>query len=444
MSEKKKILILSASPQRDKVVDDLIADELRGMGHEVWIRPCLREGRDAVLEIKPNIVVVPPIRNVYSRDFVRVIKSWGIAVVSRHTESSCDWPDYKALPPDERKQILGMFLYKVDAEIVWGPDEAQILEQRGLSFPVIPVGPLPLDIYTRDDFKNRFTARDAFNAKYKFDDRKKNLLLGSPWGFADSAPDLHIEETDDIRKKEAEAREKHFTMIKHLCLTLSDKWNILLRPHPGVIAEPYKNLAKELNVLMDTDSVAGELLYNCDVLVHAGSTMAVEMHAMNKPAFQFGDVNTELSWWVKPKSLMSRVSPRCESACDLVSAINCVELNVSNADPAILKELEEGRYGQMDGKATERAAEIIAKFDGEFKLCWPESTNNYSQPTILRDPGAIIMVQQCGICKHQFVVITNEWLTKLQTHLKLDKPIRESGSELCPWCGCRYFRKERV
>ena len=42
-----KILIFTASPMRDSIVDSLLTEELEKMGHEVSIRPCLREHRAA-------------------------------------------------------------------------------------------------------------------------------------------------------------------------------------------------------------------------------------------------------------------------------------------------------------------------------------------------------------------------------------------------------------
>ena len=438
----KRILILSASPQRDKIVDGLISEELRAMGHEVWTRPCLREGRAAVLEIKPNVVVLPPIRNVYSRDMCATLKSWGVAVATRHTESSCDWTDFKNIPKERKAQILGPFRYLADAEIVWGPDEAQILAHRKLGFPVISVGPVTLDIYFKPDLKDKFPLRPIFNAKYKFDDKKKNLLIASPWGFADSAPDLRIEETGDIQSKEAEARDRHLEMIKFLYSKLSDKWNILVTCHPGILIEPYIKALKELNIPLDTTSMATELLVNTDALVHAGSTMAMEAHCLNIPSFQFGNVNTELSWWVNPRSLMSEVSPSFNSPFDLANAVDEAKKK-TNINKGILKTLEEGRYGKIDGLATKRAAKIIGDLNGELKMSWPPSANDYSQLTILKDVDAILEPRYCTVCNSNFVEIKKEWIENFRKYSGSDKLVVRIFP-CCPYCGARYFKPEEA
>ena len=60
-----KIAILSASPRRDRYIDELFKRKLEAKGHEVWVRPCLREGRKSVLELEPDVCIVPPIRNPF-------------------------------------------------------------------------------------------------------------------------------------------------------------------------------------------------------------------------------------------------------------------------------------------------------------------------------------------------------------------------------------------
>ena len=143
-----RILILTASPQRDMIIDRQLKDELSKRGHEAFVKPCLREGRQAVLELRPDVVVVPPIRNPYSRDFVETCKGWNIGVVTRHTEASCSWQDFNEMDAESKhRNILGLFRYQLDAEIVWGQDEAEILQKRGCKFPVIPVGSLAVDAY---------------------------------------------------------------------------------------------------------------------------------------------------------------------------------------------------------------------------------------------------------------------------------------------------------
>ena len=423
-----KVLILSASPKRDKYIDELIATELRGRGHEVWVRPCLREGRQSVLDLQPDVVVVPPIRNPYSRDFAVQLKKWGCGIVTRHTEPSCSWQDWKKMSSEQRLQITGMFSYPVDAELVWSQDEAQILSKRGCPFPVIPIGSVSADVYKGEDCRKRHCNRAVFNAGHKFDPKKKNLLIASPWGFADLAPDLNIDE-NIAAKKDTDGRTRHFKMIRAVHGALEHKWNVLVTVHHGVLEDPYKELCEELGVPMDSESTMIDMLINCDALIHAGSNAAISAHLLGISAYQYGDVNAKDSdnWWGVPESAISRVSPYHKTPKELITSLKKWRRG-SNANKKTIAELEAGRYGWMDGLATKRAADVIAKVQGKFKMCWPESPHNYCQSGIYRTLDDFAVQTGCGVCKHMFI---------------LSKEVQEDKSRqiYCPWCGSRALTK---
>ena len=443
----KRVLILTASPERDKIIDELISEELTKRGFKVKVAPCLRAGRQAVLEYKPDIVVIAPVRNVYSQDFLDVLDDWGIGVVTRHTEASCDWDDWKKVDQQWKQELLGRYPYKAVAEIVWGDDEAQILNKRNAGFPAIPVGALALDIYFRKDLKKRFGTREKFNKERGLDNSKKTLVIGSPWGFADSAPDLQIPEIPAFNQ-DVEWRQTQLNMIKKAQDVLGDKWNVLMRPHPGVLMEPYEAFAKEHKIPMDKTTEAPKVLYHCDALIHAGSTMAMEMHCLNKPAFQYGDVNQKhpKNWWLLPDSPMSQISPIYQDVDKLLADIKKCKPK-SNANKKALKRLETGRYGKMDGKATKRAAEIIAKVKGEFKMRWPKAQRVYDQPTVKQKLESIIMPANCGICKREFSVVNMSWLSELAQKTKLtdqQKQAMQVHNSLCPHCGARFFRPDAI
>lgn len=437
---KKKILILSASPARDKIVDTLISEELIRLGNKVQINPCLREGRKAVLEMKPDVVVLPPVRNPYSRDFADVIKRWGMGLVVRHTEASCDWKDWKKVDKFWQAELLGRWKYSADVEIVWGDDEAEILNRRGAPFKAVPVGALVVDIYHKKDFDKRFLSREDFNKRYKFDPKKKTLLVGAPWGFADSAPDLQIPEIKAFNEDE-EWRKIHLGMIAQLKQSLSDKWNIVLRPHPGVLTKSYEDFAKKLNIPLDNQLEAVSVLKNSDALIHSGSTMAIEAHLLNIPAFQFGDVNRKhpKNWWLIPETAMSRISKIYGEPQPLIEAIKEAKPQ-TNANKNALKELEKGRYGKMDGKATARAAKIINEVGGKFKLSWPLSPHDYNQPAAVKTLEDVAQPVKCGVCGESFFKINPEWVEKWH---KLNKfpldAVKHFGDANCPHCCARFF-----
>jgi hypothetical protein len=408
-----KILILTASPVRDLIVDTILAEELQKMGHETSIRPCLREGRDAVMEFMPDVIVVPPIRNPYSRDLVETIKHFGMGIVSRHTEPSCDWKDFNKMPQNRRHDILGQYGYFVDAEIVWSKDEAEILSttRPGAKFPIFACGAFTVDAYKRQDIIEKHRNKEEFCIKHNLDPGKKNLLITSPWGFADTAPDLHIDQLDDA-KKDIEGRGRHFEMIRYLVTrNIQKNWNVIVTIHPGVFQEPYRKLCDELQIPLDTETNSFDLKVNVDGIIHAGSTMSIGAHFLGIPAWQYGDMNAKDSdsWWGDPESDISKVSPYFKKPSDLYNAIIKSEPG-SNANMESIKALENGRYGAMDGKATKRAADVISKTKGKFAFRWPKSTRDYSQLRIRQNEAQVLTRMNCAICKESFIIINESYL----------------------------------
>jgi surface carbohydrate biosynthesis protein len=430
-----KVLILTASPQRDAIIDRQLKDELTKRGHEAFVRPCLREGRDAVLELKPDVVVVPPIRNPYSRDFVETCKGWGIGVITRHTEASCSKKDFDEMDDyDKQRNIFGLFKYGVDAEVVWGHEEAEILKGRGCKFPIVPVGSLAVDAYFKDELIKEFSNRETFAQKLGIDPKKKTVLVGSSWGFADSAPDLRIEETNTYFKED-DGRDKFIAFIKDLREKLN--WNIILRPHPGVDPKPYKEKLPDL--VIETEMMAIEMLCNCDLLIHSGSTMALEAHFLGIPAYQFGDVNRKFAnnWFQKPDSPLSKVSPHITCADDM---LKFDYKRGSNADVDILNELSEGRYGLMDGKATSRLCDVVEKVSGSFKLCWPKAHVDYDMPHAFKSVDKLTTRSFCNICNNPFHILNQSWANKFFDGLGM-KRIELPEEMNCPNCGSRMFRQ---
>lgn len=436
----KKILILTASPQRDKLIDEMLADKLKAMGNETWVAPCLREGRQKVLELEPDVVVLPPVRNVYSRDFAEQLKAWGCGVATRHTEPSCDWSDFKAMDPNKQYEITGRYGYNVDVELVWGPDEADILNKRKVTFKTVSVGAFVADAYKRPDILDTLTSKAATYDKFGLDKDKKTVVVMSAWGFMDSAPDLQIDENGSCNS-DAEGRGKWLQMISVLKKSLPE-YNILVSLHPNVAPEPYKQVFVPQGIPVDTDCRAIDLIVAGDIIVHAGSTVAIEAHFLGKPALQYGDQNAFGNWWAKSDSPISKVSPSADSPEKLAEMIKGCDVG-TNASPDAIHDLECGRYGLMDGKATERAAELINNLEGKFKITWPISYKDYSQITILRDNDRIVTPLKCSVCDETFYIVNDSWLTQLGHFMGLPKPVIPKYDTCCPWCGARWFRRNK-
>ena len=431
-----KVLILSASPRRDKYIDELLQHELQQRGYEVWVRPCLREGRTAVLEVEPNVVVVPPVRNPYSRDFVETCKNFGIGVVVRHTEPSCDKADFERMDQSQKADIYGKFPYNVDAEVVWGEFEAQELNKRGVPFKTTAVGAIVADLYKSEFLKEKVMSKEVLCQKHRLDISKPIVLAASPWGFIDSAPDLQTDHLQGV-SKDAQGRDQYIAMLKELYDGLSATHNILVTLHPGVDEGYYRSQIQ--GVPIDTETAGFDLLHNADCLIHGGSTMAIEMHILGKPAFQFSDVNG-CGWWQDGESVISQVSPRVRSAKELVDAVQMAEKK-SNAFPHSLEKLEKGRYGSLDGGAIKKIADVVCQVSGEFHTYWPRTHRKYDQ-LMVRTFNDVVQEARCNVCKDTFTIARPEFVAAIAKATGTTEQAL-MGNTFCPICGARFFREVR-
>ncbi len=173
------------------------------------------------------------------------------------------------------------------------------------------------------------------------------------------------------------------------------------------------------------------------------------------------------SWWGDPDSDISKVSPYFKEPKDLFKAIKNAKPG-SNANIETIKSLEKGRYGLMDGKATERAANIISKTQGKFTFRWPKSTRDYSQLRIRQNEATILTRMNCGICKEPFVIVNESYLGQVVNRFgnsvineiknieginidEITEILKKSTSQLmsfehgtaCPHCAARFFIREQ-
>ena len=83
-----RIAILTLTEQRDKAVDERLAQLLRDEGHEVMVRHFAMAGQECVCYEKPEVVVVPMVGSLQKLDFVKHCHDWGLTVVVRRGEAA--------------------------------------------------------------------------------------------------------------------------------------------------------------------------------------------------------------------------------------------------------------------------------------------------------------------------------------------------------------------
>lgn len=393
-----KIAILTLTGQRDKCIDDMLADELRKHGHAVTVRNYIYAGMETVCYEKPDVVIHPMPGGQYKFDFIEKCKEWGIEVIVRRGEAGMGRQEFENLTPDRKTIILGNWDYSkhVDLELTWGQEFSDIIAEQGY---------MP-------DYKVKACGAFAFDPYFKTtpfrNTEKKTILFATGFSTADCRSEycecgLPEESTyhEEIYKLHSESRAAWIDAIRKLHDKHGDEWDIHLKVRPGEMLGEYRDRLPSDVKILDISMPSSEALQNADILVHSGSTMAIEAHLMSMPSFNFCNVN--------PDPVLSIASPRPENANDLIYRLEETDVYESNIDEGVLEHLIEHLYGKIDGKACFRAAAFIddhlqrKNIFTDIPNAWPKD------PKYLKDgihlevtEGAISWL--CPCCRNQYYV----------------------------------------
>lgn len=418
-----RVAIFSMVPQRDWLIDKMIADAVKERGHEVFLRKYLSDDRTAIIVERPDVAVIPVIRCEYTRDLSIRLRQWGVKIVSRRSEAGVSRRQYEKLPRHWQLDHIGRYDYKdlIDMELIWSREFADILIEEKKIRPnqARVIGAITLDPYFKWNLKKNskkvFTQSRAEWLKEKgLDPDKKTLYFVTGFVHAErkeyTLPEAPI---GDPIHKELYERDNCIRDLWHKAIEKISTFgtlNIIVRPHHGENLAFWANLNH--NVCVTTEGSAGESLYYSDLMVHSGSTMAIEAHLFNKPAIRFGNTAQD--------ELIGRISPHIETVEELVTEISKTRYNSSNANISEIKDLEKSFFGPIDGKAHQRAADAICKIKPKETLIpleWPiEELNDYSSEGVAKiDPRYRIVY--CKACK------------------KASQNLTDSKSWRCPHCG---------
>lgn len=400
-----RILICVQSEPRDGLIDLKIKEELEKLGHEVKTCNFVLNGRKEVIKFKPHVIIMPEARCEYSRDYNEQVRYMKIRTVVRRTEAGFT----KDNPSSEQHKrfCVGNWPYEVDLEIVWSEEFADILRNKYHKENVIACGGAIFDVY--------------FPRPERKKHKKKVVLFATIWDYADRRPYYCVPELpigDKIQEENyykcRQGRDVWIKEIKRVCKDYPD-WHVVVKVHPAEHPTEYvQKLGKMAEVLNSPKAV--DTLSNSDLLVHAGSTMAVEAHLMGIPAIQFCDLE---------ETLMSKVSPHVRRV-----ELDKIDLSKSNANVKVIEELEKRVFGTIDGKGCQRIAEAVNKLEPreiDVPDKWPEIDRSYETPGVFRecdwDKGALDAAQCVG-CKN--IVFVKKYITLFK----------------CPYCSlalCRFL-----
>ena len=113
----------------------------------------------------------------------------------------------------------------------------------------------------------------------------------------------------------------------------------------------------------------------------------------------------------------------------------------SNANIEAIKNLEAGRYGPMDGKATDRAVELINNVKGEFCYRWPRPVRNYDQMHTVKETDSILVRRFCTCCRNEFYSLQPNWLDSFLKVCKAQEKLRMPVEFQCPHCASTIITK---
>jgi len=409
-----RIAILTLTGQRDKCIDNILADKLRKYGHEVTVRSYIYAGMETVCYEKPDVIIHPMVGGQYKYDFVKQCKEWGIEVIVRRGEAGMCREQFDALDDNRRSLTLGNWDYSpyVDLELVWGLGFANIIHKHGhmQGKNLRSCGAFAFDPYFLPEYKKDDT------------DRKKTILFATGFSTCDCRSnycELGIAEDSDYHEEiyaiHRAARDTWISSIKKLVLEHGDQWDFELKVRPGEMPDEYiKELGSIVKIHPQMIS-SSEVLKHVDVLVHSGSTLAIEAHLLNIPSFDFCNVN--------PDPLLSMVSPLTYTHEGLEFFLKKVETGLSNINYTVFHKLQDYLYGSIDGKACERAADYI---DNHLQMNDIKTNIPNTWPKVVRyhdDPENVHLEKQEGDSRWACICCrTVYWATA-------------GGVTRCPYCG---------
>lgn len=412
-----KVLVLSMSPERDWYIDEQICRELQKLGHKTFLRNYLQDGRTAVIFEKPDVAVIPVVRCPYTRDFAKRIHSWGIKVAARRSEAGVSTAMYYRMPRHLQVNQIGRYDYDdfVDMELVWGKEFADILvrENKIRKDKIRLIGGIALDTYKLPDYGEKIAklagTKEAFFEKNNLDPNKPTIFWACGFKMADVNPDYTLPEAEfgdpihrELYEKDKDGRKHWIEAINKLYSRYSDKYNFFVRPHPGEVCLKYRQrLSVGIAISLEGSAAIG--LVHSDILIHAGSTLAVDAHMLNKPAYSF--------YKAAEDDLIGNVSPRCDTPEELADMIDNVVFGKSNSLITSINDLE-SFYGIIDGHACERTALAV----NEFAECeiqtnipdyWPEEElNDYTTEGVIKLSN--LPIQYCNVCKKPFQLLNGQ------------------------------------
>lgn len=412
-----KIVFLTLTGQRDKLVDKRIADFLRAKGHEVYVHNYASAATQSIPYLKPDVIIHPMAGADYKLNFLKYCKEWGCVNIVRRGEAGASRESLAKMDKDRQMITIGMEDYSsyVDLELVWGQEFKDVLvERKKMPENKLKVcGAFAFDLYFLPQYW------PAVNLT-----PHKSVLFATGWSCADGMPDLvecGLPEASDYQgvlyRRHREGRDLWIDSIKKLIQNLPPRYfDFALKVRPGERTDEYRKAFGSSVRIYPEVHPAIDALRQCDVLVHTGSTMAIEAHLLRRPTVNFHNIN--------PDELLASVSPKVETYEELKAFLETVDITKPNINEQVYQKLQYHLYGKIDGHACENAANHIHDYIRDLKVEthipdeWPKDAR-YLEEGIHIVKGDGDRRWKCPCCKNDYSALPEFMITK------------------CPFCGMR-------
>lgn len=390
----------------------MLAQELNKNQH-VWLRELLSGDRQTILLLKPNILIVPEIRNEYMLDLCTRARKWGCRVVVRMCEMGITEESLPHISESYQRAIFGNHELNdaIDILLCWGPKQAALYqEKKGVHKDKIQIVGAPiLDpvFYPLPEIKRDERPTVLFATGFPYADRNEQYALPE----ANEGDPVHKE----LTKIDRQSRGEWLKMIQAFHQKYKHRWKIIVKCHTGENVAVYQAVLADVPVEYVHLQSSLTVLPTVDLVIHAGSTLALEADLLSKPCFNFRNKCQDV--------ILSKVSPQIETIDELLVQVDKVQLGKSNSNMHAIQQLEP-YIGTADGQVHKRCASVISEIpyqDNSIPNQWPKNPDYHSQ-----DPDLVPFCERwkCDACQ-SFYFVTN----RLREMVK------------CPYCGIANVKR---
>ncbi len=393
--DQKRILLFVVKKQRDLFIDLILRYWLEKLGYEVIMRSLDDMPENSILELLPDAIIWGAKTTLYQMHLARFAADRNIVSIVRR-EESLSYNEWNIYNSTIKSWFIGLSDYSpfADLELTFSEEFAEIISTHG-HMPrekCKAVGAMCMDPYFITNLDRISPSKEDFCKMLGISPNKKIMLFASRWSLADRDPSGAIPEaisspiqrTDslpDVNRAvnlEKEHRKLWLEGIRQLYNNKGDDWDFIIKVHPGEKCEAYEKFFQEnkMCVPVFVEGYMAEILNNIDLLIHAGSTTAIEAHLRNIPSISFCPTETKFS-------PIGKLSPVAMNFRELNILISNVRLGHSNANIEVALKAINSFYGRLDGNACQRSAHLIDQ------LIKQKDTSPFRYPNDKFKPGII-------------------------------------------------------